>query len=166
MFAWQIYPQNLLKLRDVGRRKSFLVFSATRRFTEYLVSVFLNVPLSKGTYRRLGLNDKQQQEFESLIEELDLGEKAKVIESMTSWEQKGFEEAFQQGFEQGRREGEIATARKYLHKVLVINFPADKVEEFMEFINQVEEQEVLDALFDLALDVHCKKVPTTAFKIS
>ena len=110
----------------------------------YILSSFVD------TYLRL--NDEQEQEFEKLVQELDLEEKAKVIELTTSWERKGFEKGKEEGIEEGREEGiqqgEIAQARDFLQKYLATKFSVDAVDEFMEVINQIEDKEVLNTLFD------------------
>ena len=98
---------------------------------KYILSSFVD------TY--LPLNEEQEKEFERLVQELDLEERTKVIELTTSWEQKGIQQ------------GEIAKARDFLQRVLATKFSVDAVDEFMEFINQIEDKEVLDTLFDAVI---------------
>ena len=103
---------------------------------KYILSSFVD------TY--LPLDEEQEKEFERLVQELDLEERNKVIELTTSWEQKGI----QQGIEEGEIRGEIKTARDFLQRVLATKFSVDAVDEFMEVINQIEDKEVLNTLFD------------------
>ena len=98
---------------------------------KYILSSFVD------TY--LPLDEEQEKEFERLVQELDLEERTKVIELTTSWEQKGIQQ------------GEIAKARDFLQRVLATKFSVDAVDEFMEFINQIEDKEVLDTLFDAVI---------------
>jgi hypothetical protein len=99
----------------------------------------------------LRLNDKEEQRFQRSLDQagMEPSQREKIVEYVTSWEQRGIEKGLQQGLKEGRQEGRLEARREVLLDILDARFgPLDG--RLLTRIRQMESIEELRRLTHLA----------------
>ncbi|MDY6940066.1 MAG: flagellar assembly protein H [Cyanobacteriota bacterium] len=96
-----------------------------------------------GTY--LPLTEAEEEQFEEVLESMELETKERVMQFVTDWEQKGREQGREEGLQEGRQEGLQEGRQDDIVRILEIRF-AEIAPELREKIGQIEDLDVLEML--------------------
>jgi flagellar biosynthesis/type III secretory pathway protein FliH len=82
----------------------------------YLIDAAKTRLISKFVDTYLRLNAKEEEVFQAEIDKLDVGQKEEIMQTLTSWEEKGLKEGLKQGMEKGMEKGQRSLILRLLSR--------------------------------------------------